>query len=395
MVQVVAGFSLTNRWLLYTSLMLTPAQFVSGLGSNSPTNIGFLAYNWYNQYVWYTAAKAKDLHALSLLPVHFNFIYAFTYLGGVSSGNIVMGVFLGFGTAGLIILNNITAWTSWTTDLPEGYDTYQFFFFGWRTLTPGWRTFILLWQISDTLLAVNTVILAFVLAVWAVALLDEGGFTPSLQNNYLAILCGPPVMLVFTWELIMWVELIVSRNGIESETDMIAVWLFVAQAVLMLIPDPWRMALIFVSILWRIGKALASALALTLGFIASTLERIPLAMRMQSTTSNVLPKHDPADASAVIQLEEGAQRNSNVALKQGLEVPAVTQLEGTQQNSSVLPVHGPSELSPVVQLEEAQQKSNGAPIHGLEAPAVTQLEGARQNSNVLPEHGPSEASTVT
>src|ERR1700733_3114185 len=124
MVQVVPGFSKTNRWLLYTSLMLSPAQFMSVIGSISPSSIGFLAYNWYNQYMWYTAVKAKELHALSLLPVHFNCIYAITYIGGVSSGKIAIALPLGLGTACLLILNTITAWTSWATNLPEGYDIY-------------------------------------------------------------------------------------------------------------------------------------------------------------------------------------------------------------------------------------------------------------------------------
>src|SRR4051812_32092244 len=96
-IQVIPGFSLTNRWLLYTSMMLAPAQFVSGLGSNCPSNIGFLAYNWYTQIQWYQASRSKDMHALSLLPVHFNGIFIFTYLGGISSGNYYMGAILGLG----------------------------------------------------------------------------------------------------------------------------------------------------------------------------------------------------------------------------------------------------------------------------------------------------------
>jgi hypothetical protein len=151
MVEVVAGFSVTNRLLLYASLLLTPGQAMSGIGSNLPTNIGFLAYNWYNQYVWYSAIKDHELHALSLLPVHFNLIYTITYLGGVTSGNIFMGLILGFGTAALMIFNTVAAWTSWATNMTEGYNVYQFFFFGWRTLTPGWHKFFLLWQIGDIL----------------------------------------------------------------------------------------------------------------------------------------------------------------------------------------------------------------------------------------------------
>ncbi|KFY45458.1 hypothetical protein V494_00954 [Pseudogymnoascus sp. VKM F-4513 (FW-928)] len=119
-ITIVDGFSLTNRWLLYASFMLAPAQFYSGLGNNCPSNIGFLAYNWYTQIIWLRAIRAHELHALSLLPVHFNLLFVFTYLGGVTSGNLYMGIFLGLGTAGVIILNTVAAWTSWATNQPEG-----------------------------------------------------------------------------------------------------------------------------------------------------------------------------------------------------------------------------------------------------------------------------------
>jgi len=215
--------------------MLTPAQAIAGIGSNSPSNIGFLAYNWYNQYVWYNAIRHKQLHALSLLPVHLNTIYALTYLGGVTSGNIVMGILLGIGTAGLMVLNTISAWKSWSTNLPEGYGIYHFFFFGWRTLTPGWRRFILMWQIGDTLLAVNCVLGALAIAI----ILPMKGRDIHLLwgNRYFAVFWGSVVTLLFTWPLIVWTELIVSRNHIKSETDMVAVWLFIAQVVTMLVPD--------------------------------------------------------------------------------------------------------------------------------------------------------------
>jgi hypothetical protein len=78
--QVVQGFSLTNRWLLYASMMLAPAQFSSGVGLSIPTSPGFLAYNCYTQIQWYHAVKARELHALSLLPVHFIIVYAISYL---------------------------------------------------------------------------------------------------------------------------------------------------------------------------------------------------------------------------------------------------------------------------------------------------------------------------
>lgn len=119
--------------------MLAPAQLLSGMGSNCPSNLGFLAYNYYTQIAWYRAVRNKQLHALAMLPVHFNIVYFFTYWGGVTSGNIYLGVLQGLGTAGVLILNTVSAWESWASNLEEGYGSYQFFFVGWRTLTPGWR----------------------------------------------------------------------------------------------------------------------------------------------------------------------------------------------------------------------------------------------------------------
>lgn len=246
--QIVNGFSLTNRWLLYTSFMLSPAQFISGIGSNCPSNIGFLAYNWYTQIQWYQAVRNKELHALSLLPVHFNLIYVITYLGGVTSGNIFMALILGIGSAGVIILNTISAWVSWATNQPEGFNEYQFFFFGWRTLTEGWHKFILVWQIGDSVFAFTSVICAIALAVKMVFIDDDGNASKVIpwrgkaaqdisQWKYLAIPLGSAVMMIVGWPVILWTELIVQRNNIESDTDMVAVWLFVAQVVAMIAPS--------------------------------------------------------------------------------------------------------------------------------------------------------------
>lgn len=232
-VQAVDGFSPLNRWLLYTSFMLAPAQFISGVGNNCPSNIGFLAYNWYTQIQWYQAAKAKEMHAISLVLVHVNMVFALSYLGGVSSGNIWMGLFLGFGTAGVIILNNVAAWTAWATNLREGFGEFQFFFFGWRTLTKGWHTFILLWQISDSILAFGSVTMAVSMPVYLTIKEKEW---PS-WFRYPAIPIGAAIMLVLGWPLILWTELIVQRNHIKSETDWVAVWLFIVQAGTMLVPS--------------------------------------------------------------------------------------------------------------------------------------------------------------
>ncbi|KAK2853213.1 hypothetical protein FQN49_005296 [Arthroderma sp. PD_2] len=236
-VQVVEGFSLVNRCLLYTSMMLSPAQFASGINNNCPSNIGFLAYNWYTQIQWYKAIQAKQLHALALLPVHFNFIYAVTYLGGVSSGNIVTATVLGLGSAGVLILNTVSAWISWNTNLREGFGEYQFFFFGWRTLTHGWHILFLLWQINDSLMVVSFLVVAAQLISAAVAFSDEEEKLPWYLDTYVQIPLGAAgIMLFLGWVLVLWTELIVARNHIESETDMVAVYLFVAQVATMLLP---------------------------------------------------------------------------------------------------------------------------------------------------------------
>lgn len=217
--------------------MLAPAQFTSGLNNNMPTNIGFLGYNCYTQVQWYRAVKAKQLHALSLLPVHFNFLYAITYIGGVTSGNIYMGLALGLGTAGVAVLNCISAWTSWAINQPEGYGVYQFFFFGWRTLTPSWHTFILLWQIGDSILALNCIISSLYLSISTPLKSADGGKKPWYLTTYPMIFVGAAGIMLCGWPLVLWTELIVARNHIKSETDWIAVWLFIAQVGAMLIPS--------------------------------------------------------------------------------------------------------------------------------------------------------------
>ncbi|KAL6865536.1 hypothetical protein ACO1O0_001630 [Amphichorda felina] len=234
-VAAVDGFSLLNRWLLYTSFMLAPAQFVSGLGNNCPSNIGFLAYNWYTQVKWYNAAKSQEMHAVSLVLVHVNMLFSFTYLAGVSSGNIFMGLFLGLGSAGVIVLNTVAAWTAWATNMREGYGEFQFFFFGWRKLSKGWHTFILLWQISDSLFAFVCFMTALSIP-FVIRNKDKDREYPWWLR-YPAIPLGAAAMLLIGWPLILWTELIVQRNNIESETDWVAVWLFIVQVGTLLAPS--------------------------------------------------------------------------------------------------------------------------------------------------------------
>ena len=232
-IEITDGFSLANRWLLYTSFMLAPAQFISGLGNNYPTNLGFLAYNWYTQVTWYRAIKANRLHALSLLPVHFNMLYALGYLGGISAGNLPMAILLSVGTTGVMVLNTMCGWICWTTNQREGFGEYRFFFFGWRTLDPDWHKFILLWQIFDSITAFGSVTIALVLAFRFSRVTGED---LRWYWKYPVIFPGAAVMLLIGWPLILWSELLVAGNNIESPTDMVAVWIFVAQVVVLLIP---------------------------------------------------------------------------------------------------------------------------------------------------------------
>ncbi|KAH7138627.1 hypothetical protein B0J11DRAFT_20923 [Dendryphion nanum] len=232
---VVQGFSKTNRWLLYTSMMLAPAQGASGIGSNCPSNIGFLAYNWYTQIIWYRAVRSKELHALSLVPVHINMTFALSYLGGVTSGNIWVGILLGLGTIGVIILNSVSAWISYATNQVEGYGQWQFFFFGWRTLTVGWHKFFLVWQIGDVCFALACSIAAIAIPI-AISKSDTCQ-KASWWLRYPIIPLGAVIMLFIGAPLIVWMELIVSRNNIESETDWVAVYVFAAQVATMMLPS--------------------------------------------------------------------------------------------------------------------------------------------------------------
>ena len=56
-------------------------------------------------------------------------------------------------------------------------------------------------------------------------------------SRYAAIIAGSPLVLLMAWPLILWSELIVYRNHIESETDMIAVYLFITQVATMVLPS--------------------------------------------------------------------------------------------------------------------------------------------------------------
>ncbi|KAK5048497.1 hypothetical protein LTR84_005587 [Exophiala bonariae] len=234
LVRVVPGFSPLNRLLLYISMMLSPAQFAAGLGANCPSNIGFLAYNWYTQIQWYHAARSNQLHALSLLMSQFNFCYTLTYLGGVSSGNMVSAVIVGFGTAGVMVLNNAVAWVSWSTAQVQGYGVYEFWFVGWRTLSPHWHRWFLLIQLVDTLSLLGSVVFAVTIAFRTAAATKDKALV--WWYRYQMVFAGGVGVLLSIWPIILWTELIIARNHIMSDTDGTAVWLFVVQVVAMLAP---------------------------------------------------------------------------------------------------------------------------------------------------------------
>jgi hypothetical protein len=233
-VQIVQGFSATNRIVLYISMLLSPAQFVAGLGSNCPSNIGFLIYNWYTQLQWYSAARHKQLHAWSLLVSELNFCFNITYLGGLSSGNVLWAYLLGFGTLGVMILNNVVAWTSWSTSQTEGYGVYQFWFWGWQTFGRVWHGWFLWIQVIDTIAMFLTGVVAMNMAPRIAAMTKDD--PPPRWYRYQVILGGAVGMLLSVWPVILWTELTIRRNSIASDTDMTAVWLFVVQVVTMLAP---------------------------------------------------------------------------------------------------------------------------------------------------------------
>ena len=236
-IQVLAGFSLTNRCILYASAVLSVPQAIAGLESHIPINIGFLAYNWYNQIQWYRAIKADQLHALCLLLPHLNLTFSITYLGGTTAANFPTAALLVVGTSGVIALNTVAACISWETNQREGFGVYQFFYFGWRTLDPHWHKFFLLWQIWDSIWVLSILTLEVVVIIaMGMGMWERFYVPPAWYEKYIAIAGEVASSLFWIGPLILWIELIVARNHIESATDWIAVWLFVAQVGALLIP---------------------------------------------------------------------------------------------------------------------------------------------------------------
>lgn len=126
------------------------------------------------------------------------------YLGGISSGNVLMGVFRGLGSAGLLVLSCITSWTSWISNQTQHYGVYRTTSscWGYRTLWPGCHKFMCAWAVGDSLITFSLVL--------------------AVAFRAMAVVLTP---------LVVWMELIVRETRIESATDWISVCMFVAQAV--------------------------------------------------------------------------------------------------------------------------------------------------------------------
>jgi hypothetical protein len=132
-----------------------------------------------------------------------------------------------------MVLNTVTAWVAVTSLQYEGYGMYQFFFFGWRVLDDRWHKFFIAWQVFDSIGALGTVVCAVAVAIRSANLDSE----IEWFWRYPMIPVGAVSILIGAWPLIMWTELIIARNGIQSETDWKAVWLFIVQVGLMIVPS--------------------------------------------------------------------------------------------------------------------------------------------------------------
>ncbi|KAF5330609.1 hypothetical protein D9619_005191 [Psilocybe cf. subviscida] len=236
---VISGFSLTNRLLLYASIATAPVALMDGIGSHIPINAGFLGFTIYQQYLFYLATKQRQLHALCMLPQCLNSMYAVSYLAGVSAGNRWLSGALCVGTAAVLIINNVTAWTAYLMDLPEGYGVYHFFFFGWRTLSSKWRPLFLLWSVGDSIVTLGYITQSVYIATWTPTVSEEvdGDEDSNLKwwKDTSLIWSSAVGMLPF-FPFVLWIELIVYKNHIVSETDTISVYLFIVQIALLITP---------------------------------------------------------------------------------------------------------------------------------------------------------------
>ncbi|KAF6744606.1 hypothetical protein DFP72DRAFT_1018729 [Ephemerocybe angulata] len=247
---VVAGFSLTNRLLIYFNFLLAPAHLLAG-GEITlpeklrylryfPSNLGFLAYDCYQQVLWYKAINTEEIHALSLVIAYLNAMYAITYLAGLSAANHLYFSLQALGVAGMLTINAISGWINCTQNLPKGDGVYRFWFFGWRRLSEGWRGLAIFIQVLITLgsliLAIVVIILARRHSQFMGKYAKEQGEPWGKWWRIGAIALLTLIVLIFGWPLALWMELVVLKNGLVSETDWVAVYLFIAQVVMMIIP---------------------------------------------------------------------------------------------------------------------------------------------------------------
>ncbi|TEB28326.1 hypothetical protein FA13DRAFT_1690742 [Coprinellus micaceus] len=235
--RVISGFSQVNRYIFYASLMLCPAQALSGVDTRWPSNIGFLAYNAYQQYLWYRGVKAHDLHALSLVPIHQNMVSTITYAGGIPAGDNLVVTVQCLGVIALITSSTYTMWLSWMTNLQEGYGVYKFSLLGERTLSESWRYFNCLWGIWNTMEATFMICSA----IWLSIRLIRTRKDPNIEHRggcferMLKVLWGALCIVILVGPFVYWMERIVKLNNIVSETDTISIYLFAAQVSIMVI----------------------------------------------------------------------------------------------------------------------------------------------------------------
>jgi hypothetical protein len=240
-IQIASGFSSLNRALMYLSALLAPAQAASSIGHTGLTHLGFLAYNWYTAIIWFRAASRNDLGPVWLATVHASTTFALVYIGGIFSKYGVISGLLGMSAIALLWMNNTAAWISWNTGRGAGFEEWEFFFFGWRRLSEGWHLFLLVWQIFNSLEALAMSIVYIVLSLGYSESSDqhsEGKTVKPVKWWYTlaAIPVGGSAMVLIVCPYTVWMELIVQRNKVQSDTDWVAVSLFVAQVVFMLMP---------------------------------------------------------------------------------------------------------------------------------------------------------------
>ncbi|KAF5330529.1 hypothetical protein D9619_005187 [Psilocybe cf. subviscida] len=173
-----------------------------------------------------------------MLPPYLNTMYAITYFAGISAANYWLSYTMCIGTIAALIINDISTWMAYLTNLTEGNGVYRFFFFGWRTLSPSWRKLFLVWAVFDSLATLIYICISLWLAAWtpeASKDVEDDEDFGCWQDT--SLVWGSILGLVVSWPFVLWTELIIQRNHIVSATDWISVYLFIAQIALLAIPS--------------------------------------------------------------------------------------------------------------------------------------------------------------